>query len=138
MGADSQWAVQDAITTALKADSTLTTKLASGSASILEAVPASPTYALVVVGKAEAKRDDTMSDDGMSQIVHIETYSDSSSMQAAKEIMAAIYDVLHDAALTVTGHTLVLLHFTESLIEIDATDTTRRKGVQQFQVITHP
>ncbi len=79
-----------------------------------------------------------MGEDGMSQTVYIETYSDSSSMQAPKEIMAAIYDVLHDAALSVSGHTLVLLQFTESIIEIDENDTTRRKGVQQFKVITHP
>ena len=138
MGADSQWAVQNAITTALVGDTTLTSKLASGASSIFEAVPASPTYDLIVVGKSEAERDDTMGEDGMSQTVYIETYSDSSSMQAPKEIMAAIYDVLHDAALSVSGHTLVLLQFTESIIEIDENDTTRRKGVQQFKVITHP
>lgn len=138
MGADSQWPVQNAVTTALKNDTTLTSKLAAGASSVLEAVPASPTYALVVVGKAEAKFDDTMTDNGMDQTVFIDTYSDSTSMQEAKEIMAAIYDVLHNQSLTVTGHDVVMVQFKESTVDIDEDDTTRRKGTQQFRIITEP
>lgn len=138
MGADSQWAVQNAVTTALKNDSTLTSQLASGASSVLEAVPSSPTYPLLVLGHATAKMDDTMTDNGMDQTIYIETYSDDASTQEAKDIMAAIYDVLHDSSLSISGHDLVLFQFIESEVQIDEDDTTRRKGVQQFRVITEP
>ena len=144
MTADSQWALQQAVTSALKADATLRTLTEKTPAGIYDHVPQKlwekPELdghfkPYVVVGETEAREWDTKTEDGMEQTLMVHTWSRGRGMKEPKQIMGAIVDALDQVALSVTGHDLVQLRFefSETFLEDDG---LTRHGVQRFRALT--
>lgn len=137
MTADSQWAVQTAVVTALKADAALIALVntTGSNAGIYDFVDADTPFPYVVVGEGNARAMDTKTEHGMDQTLMIHTWSEYRGMKQVKEIMAAVVDALDRAALSVTGHDLIDLRFEFSDILLDPDGLTRH-GVQRFRVMT--
>ena len=134
MTADSQWPFQQVIETTLKADSALQAFIGT-TARVFDHVPQSSIYPYVVIGETTGEDFDTKTEDGMAQQVMIHTWSRYRGSKEAKQIMGAVVDALDQQALSVTGHTLVLLRFEFSDLFLDPDGLTRH-GVQRFRALT--
>lgn len=137
MGADSQWAVQQAVYSALSNASALTSQLAAGDDSIFDHVPEDSAFPYITIFETTAQPFDTQVGNGMDMIIGIHSWSRYRGEKEIKNIMAAVYDALHDTALTITGHTHILTRFLNSQAVMDPDGLTRH-GVQQFRIITEP
>lgn len=137
MTSDSQWAVQQAIVTALKADSALLALVNTegSNAGVYDHVDANTPFPYVVVGESTGRADDTKTEHGMDQVVTIHGWSEYRGYKEIKQIMGAVVTALDRAALTVTGHDLIDLRFLSSEIMLDPDGLTRH-GVQRFRVAT--
>ncbi len=133
MTADSQWALQLGIRTALIADGTLTALVPA--ARIKDHIPQPTVFPYISIGETSAGPFDTKTEDGMEQTFTIHTWSRHRGLKEVKQIMGAIVDVLDQAALSVSGHTLVLVRFEFSDTILDPDGKTRH-GVQRFRAIT--
>ena len=134
MTADSQWELQKAVYTTLRADSALQAFIGNP-ARVYDHVPQDSLFPYVVIGEATGREFDGKSEDGMEQTLTLHSWSRDRGMQETKEIMAAVVDALDQVALTVTGHTLVLLRFEFSDTFLDPDGLTRH-GVQRFRAVT--
>jgi len=134
MTADSQWVMQQAIYTALRADATLQS-LVSNPVRVFDHTPQDSELPYIVIGEGTASDFDTKDTDGMDQSLTIHTWSDYRGLSETKQIMGAVVDALDKAALSVTGHTLALLRFVGSNTLLDPDGLTRH-GVQNFRAVT--
>lgn len=135
MSGDSQWAVQQAIFTALGASAALKA-LIGDPVRLYDHVPDTPVFPYVVLGESFSGQWDTKSFDGMDQDVVLHTWSRYRGRKEAKQIQGAIHDALNKQTLTVTGHSCVLCQFTFGQV-FDDPDGLTRHGVQRFRVLTH-
>ena len=134
MTADSQWALQQAVFTALSGDSAVQA-LVGNPARVYDHVPQDTTFPYVAMGEVAAADWDTKSEDGMDQTFMVHTWSRYRGMSEAKRIMGAVVDALDKVALSVTGHDLVQLRFEFSDTFLDEDGLTRH-GVQRFRALT--
>ena len=134
MTADSQWPLQKAIYTALRADSSLRT-LISNPVRVFDHVPQKTAFPYILIGEAATEDWDTVTTDGMDITITIHTWSRYRGMKETKQIMEAILNVLDKSSLTVTGHNLILFLFEFSDTFMDADGFTRH-GVQRFRALT--
>lgn len=133
MTADSQWAVQQAVHTALTGDAALIALVPA--ARITDHVPQDSAFPYISIGESSAGEWDSKDSDGMEQTLTIHAWSQYRGLKEVKQIMGAIVDALDKAALTVTGHDLVLLRFEFSDTMLDPDGLTRH-GVQIYRVLT--
>ena len=133
MTADSQWAVQQAVHTALTGDAALIALVPA--ARITDHVPQDSAFPYISIGESSAGEWDSKDSDGMEQTLTINAWSQYRGLKEVKQIMGAIVDALDKAALTVTGHDLVLLRFEFSDTMLDPDGLTRH-GVQIYRVLT--
>ena len=134
MASDSLWALQAAAFSALTGDAALQA-LIGNPARIYDAVPQDAVFPYAVLGPAAGKPWDTKTTDGMEATLEVHTWSRYAGMKEAKDIMAAVLDALDNQALSVSGHTLVNLHFESSQTSLDKDGITRH-GVQKFRAVT--
>ena len=134
MTADAQWALQQAVFAALGADAGLKALLGDP-ARIYDHVPPSSPFPYLVIGEATSGPFDAKSEDGMEQTLTLHAWSRRRGLKETKEIMAAVTQALDDRALSLTGHTLVLLRFEFGTTALE-TDGLTRHGVQRFRAIT--
>ena len=134
MTADSQWSMQQAVYTALRADATLKT-LISDPVRVLDHAPQDSDFPYLVIGEATGVDFDTKDTDGMDQTLMIHTWSRYRGLSETKQIMSAVLDALDKVALAVSGHTLALLRFEFSDTFLDPDGLTRH-GVQRFRAMT--
>ena len=133
MTADSQWAVQQAVHTALTGDAALIALVPA--ARITDHVPQDSAFPYISIGESSAGEWDSKDSDGMEQTLTVHAWSQYRGLKEVKQIMGAIVDALDKAALTVTGHDLVLLRFEFSDTMLDPDGLTRH-GVQIYRVLT--
>ena len=134
MTADSQWAVQQAVYTALTGDAAVQA-LIGNPARVYDHAPQDATFPYVVTGESTAVDWDTKSEDGMEQTLTVHSWSRYRGLSEVKRIMAAVVDALDKQALSVTGHDLVQLRFEFSDTFLDEDGLTRH-GVQRFRALT--
>ena len=134
MTADSQWALQQAVFTALSGDAALQA-LVGNPARVYDQVPQDAAFPYVVVGEVTARPFDSKTEDGMEQTVTVHSWSRYRGLKETKQIMAAVVDALDRQALGVTGHDLVLLRFEFSQTFLDPDGLTRH-GVQRLRALT--
>ncbi len=136
---DSQIALQTAIYTALRADATIRS-LVGNPARVFDFVPQietagtattepeKTTFPYVVIGDDNPSNFSTKSTDGQDHQVSINIWDRTHrGTRTIKQIMAAVYDVLHHASFSVSGHTLVLSHFQFSDIFPDPDGISRQR-----------
>lgn len=134
MSADSQWALQQAVFAALRADAGVK-GLLGDPARIYDHVPPASVFPYLVLGEATVGPFDAKTEDGMEQTLAIHTWSRYRGLKETKDIMAAVAGALEDQALAPAGHVLVLLRFEFGTTFLDSDGLTRH-GVQRFRAIT--
>lgn len=134
MSADSQWALQQAVYSALTGDSALQ-GLLGNPARVFDHVPQGSVFPYLVIGEVSATPFDTKTEAGLDQRLTIHTWSRYRGRKETKDIMAAVLAVLDGQSLAVSGHTLVLLRFEFATTIVDDDGLTRH-GVQRFGALT--
>lgn len=139
MSADSQWEVQQAIFAELTHD----TGVAAQVASIYDAVPqGDAAFPYIIIGEGTCRDWSSADINGMEQTLTLHIWDQPATtghrgFKRVKQIMAAIHDTLHDAALTVAGQTLVNLRFVDGETVRDADGVTYH-GVARYRAVTQP
>jgi len=118
-------AVQTVIYTALSGNVT---------APVFDAVPQQQAYPYVTIGDDNHVEWDTDTDSGATVSVTIHVWSQGRGRAETKRIQGLIYDILHDAALTIAGFVIVSSYFESSVSFMDSDGKTRH-GVQTFRII---
>ena len=135
MASDASWALQQAIFAALAGDATLTGLL--GGARIYDEAPQDAAFPYVTLGTSRALDWSTGTESGAEHVVTIHVWSEGGGKKEALAIMEAVRAVLDDAALTLTGHSLVNLRhvFSEARRDVDGELV---HGVLRFRAVTEP
>jgi hypothetical protein len=139
--------LQAAVHTLLRADTPLCNLLASSviendaGKAVYDSVPqvaeseSSTAFPYVVIGECTVVNADTDDMDGQEHVITLHTWSRYRGKKEVKQIHAAIYAALHDAALTVTGYTAVYCFFESSEVFGDPDGLTQH-GVSRYRVLT--
>lgn len=131
---DASWPLQQAVYAALAGDATLTALAAGG---VHDHVPQDQPFPFVQIGEATVRDWSAKTFDGAEHTLTIHAWARGRGRKGVKEIMARIHEVLHNAALAVTGHTLVLLRF-EFADAMEDPDGLTYHGVTRFRAVTQP
>lgn len=132
MSGDGMLAVQAAIYAKLNGDSTLLALAAGG---VYDSVPENTEYPYITIGDQSAKDLGANTFKGMDITHTIHTWAQGRGKKVAKQIMARIYDLLHECSLTVTGQKVVFVRFDFSDLSLDPDGVTYH-GVQRFRILT--
>ncbi len=130
MSGFSHLALQQSLYQTLTGDATLTA-LASG---VFDRPPQSGAFPYVTLGDAAIKDRSTKTTTGSEQIVMLHVWSRDGGRKEAATIMDRIYVLLHQANLTVTGQTLVMIRFTASSLTQE-NDGVTYNGAMQFRAL---
>lgn len=127
--------LQKAIHAALVADAGVTTLV---STRVFDEVPTNQdTFPYVTIGEDNLTQWDTDGLLGFQGSVTIHCWSRYTGRKEAKDIMHAVYGVLHNANLTVTGYNSIMLQQRDQTTFLDPDGKTRH-GVQTFAVLIQP
>lgn len=127
--------LQRSVFAALSASGTVTALL--GGAHVYDDVPAATQYPYVTIGESLVRDWSTGSEDGDEHILTVHVWSRAAGRKQTHEIMSALREVLHDAALSVAGHRLVNLRheFSDARREPDG---ETYHGVVRYRAVTEP
>ena len=142
MTSSSQFPLQQAVYTALNTDSALAALMGESESPTDVPVfdgqaPDDQAMPYLVIGEGTQTADDTKDADWMDQRLMIHTFSDYRGFKEVRQIMAGVIDALDQKTLTVTGHDLVELVFSDGrdFPEGDG-ESIIRHGVQSFRALT--
>jgi hypothetical protein len=130
----SGWPLQKAIFAALSADATLAA-LIGDPPRIYDDPPGNSALPYVQIGDGTETDWNTSSDTGAEHQLAIHVWSRAGGRMEARAILSAIYDVLHDAALTLEENRLVNLRFTLSQVWREADGETYH-GLARYRAVT--
>lgn len=131
---DAMFAVQDAVYAVLAADAGVQAVLGSP-ARIYDHVPPDATFPFLTLGAVQAEVFDTRERAGMRQTLVLHVWSRYRGQQETKNILGAIYTVLHQGGFTVAGHELAACRWRSAETLLDDDGLTRH-GVAQYEIIT--
>jgi Protein of unknown function (DUF3168) len=133
--ASSAWELQKAVFAALSNDAPLTALL--GGQRIYDDVPRGASLPYVTFGQSTVRDWSTGTDPGHEHLFTVHVWTRVTGERLAHQIMSALRDALHDAALTLSGFKLVNLRFefSDSLREPDG-ETIH--GVVRYRAVTEP
>lgn len=129
--------MQKAVYDRLAAVTGLTGLLAMGADSVFDHVPRGSAFPYVAIGEMRLQPMDTQGGQGSDISLSIHSYSKGAGHKEAREIMAAIYDALHDAGFSVANRTLILCRLVGATSAME-NDGETYHGLQRFQIITEP
>ncbi len=133
MSADSQWDVQASMYTAVQADTSLTALLANR---VFDYVPEESAFPYIVLGDAFAEPFDTQIGRGLNIRLTLQSFSRYQGMQEIKQIMQAVYDLLHEKNdWSIAGQSVISCRFVSSRTIVDK-DGKTRSAIQNFEIIT--
>ena len=141
---DHSWPVQQAVYAALRTDAALIALIGDGAsperARIYDNVPQGTWddddqsfAAYVTIGDDTAAEAGSKTFEAQDLTLSLHSWSRYNGRKEIKQIMAAVYDVLHDQSLSVSGGTMVNLRWEFSDSFLDADGQTRH-GVQRFRM----
>ncbi len=125
------WPLQQAVFTALNGN---VSGIDSANVSVYDDVPENTVYPYVVIGEETAANNGTKDLDGIEHTLTLHVWSQYRGRREIKEIMQSVYQLLHDAAITVSGASLVNIRqeFNNTLMENDG---ITRHGVMRFRAV---
>lgn len=102
--------------------------------SVYDDVPQDTDYPYIVIGDDTSEPFDSKTFDGFEVSVVIHSWSRYSGKKQVKEMMGAVYNLLHNQQITVPDYhfVLCLLEFEETFLEDDG---VTRHGIQRFNFI---
>ena len=126
-----QWEIQKSIYQALKDDVDITAVVTG----VYDEVPQGTKYPYIVIGEDTALQWDTGSSVGAESTLTIHVWSRDYGRRECKEIMSLVYDVLHEAELSIDDAHAVFCYweFAETFLD---TDGKTRHGVMRFRTLT--
>ena len=124
--------LQKTVFDTLDGDSNLQSKVSD----VYNFVPQNTAYPYVQVGDDSMADNSTKDLDGNVHSIMIHTWSRYRGDKEAKEIMARIYELLHNSSLSVSGASLVNARFETSDILNDPDGITKH-GVQRFRFVIY-
>lgn len=130
--ADSTLPVQAAIVAALKADAGVAA-LVGGR--VYDRAPEDAAFPYLSIGPEIAQPFEAQALDGWEMSLQLDAWSRKPGRVECRQIMAASYAALHDAALSVAGEHLVMVVL-ELQLTMDDPDGVTTHGVQKFRIIT--
>ena len=133
--ASADWALQQAIYAALTGDATVTTLL--GGAHVYDDAPQRTEFPYLTFGRSSLRDWSTGSEAGNEHVVTLHVWSQAAGRRQVYEIMKAVRDVLHEAALAVTGYRLINLRHEFSDARRDPDGETYH-GTVRFRAVTEP
>ena len=132
---NAQWELQKAVYQWLAADAALQAEIGDP-ARIFDDPPPDALFPYLTLG--EARMSDWKGvEGGLEHDVKLYVFSRYAGRREVKRILGAVYDALHEAALTVTGHNLINIRF----VFADAfrrSDGETYQGVARFRAVTQP
>lgn len=132
---DAQWELQRAVYARLIADAGLIAEIGDPPR-LYDDPPAEAAFPYITIGESRAKEWPGV-DGGLEHELRLHVFSRYAGRKEIKRILAALYDALHEAALTLTGHRLVNIRYVFG-------DAFRRQdgetyqGVARFRAVTEP
>ena len=125
------WELQKAIYSTLSGS---VTGIDGASVSVYDDVPEGTAYPYVVIGEETSANDGTKDIDAVEYTLTLHVWSQYRGRREIKEIMQSVYDLLHDAAITVAGASLANIRqeFNNTLMENDG---ITRHGVMRFRAV---
>lgn len=129
------WALQRAIYQHLRSDAGLKTEIGDPPR-LYDDPPVGAAFPYVTLGETRAS-DWKGVDGGIEHDLKLYAFSQYAGRREIKRIMGALYDALHEAPLTLSGHTLVNIRFVfgDSFRRQDG-DTYQ--GVARYRAVTQP
>jgi hypothetical protein len=99
--------------------------------------PADVVFPYVTLGRVESRPADAASRDALEQVITLHAWSRHGGRAETLDIIAALRGALHNAALTLSGHNLVLLLATFADV-FRSGDGRTTHGVLRLRAITEP
>ena len=131
---DALFNAQTTIYNALAASSAVTALLGTP-ARIYDHVPPGAVFPYMAFGAIAVHPYDAKTETGFEQIITLDIWSRYRGSKEAKDIMQAVYDTLHRAALSVTGEVFLLSEFHSADLVLESDGFTYRAALR-FTVIT--
>jgi hypothetical protein len=128
------FAVQDAVYDTLMASATIQAVIGNP-ARLYDHVIPGVLFPFVAFGDMQAEPFDTKDRTGMEQILSLHIWSRYRGRKEIKDISKAIYNVLHNASLTVTGHEFVSCQFAGAEMRFED-DGLSYHGILRYRVVT--
>ena len=135
MSGSASWQLQQAVYGALSGSAPLTALL--GGPRVYDDVPHAAAYPFVTMGQTSSTDYGTATEDGEEHILTLHVWSAAGGRGEAQVLMGAVRDILHNAALTLSGHTLVNLRQQFAAIRREADGITIH-GLARYRAITQP
>ncbi|GBE44292.1 hypothetical protein BMS3Bbin10_02383 [bacterium BMS3Bbin10] len=135
MATSASWELQKGIYQTLAADTSITGLL--GGTNIYDDAPQSADYPYLTFGQSVARDWSTGSEDGLEHILTLHVWSRAGGKKETHEIIEAIRQALHDAAVTVNDHALVNLRHEFSEARQDP-DGEIYHGIVRYRAVTEP
>ena len=126
----SHYPLQQAVYGALTGDSTLMTLITG----VFDRPPQGTAFPYITIGESNGSDWSSKTTVGMEHILPIYVWSREGGRKQSAQIMERIHTILHQANLTVTGQTLVLMRFIASHILLED-DGWTYQGVMQFRAL---
>ncbi|WP_375203644.1 DUF3168 domain-containing protein [Hyphococcus sp.] len=130
---DAQWELQKAVYLTLRADAGVKAEVGDP-ARIFDDPPPEALFPYLTLGEARAS-DWKGVEGGLEHDLRLYVFSRYAGRREVKRILSAVYDALHDAALTLSGHDLINIRF----VFADAfrrNDGETYQGVARFRAVT--
>jgi Tfp pilus assembly protein PilX len=109
----------------------------TGASGIVDRRLSAPTSPLVVIAAIDSTDRSTSTEAGEEHTVTLEVWSQAAGHRQAQAIEAAVRAALHDAALTLAGHHLVLLLHRDTRLRRDGSSRFHRAEMR-FRAVTEP
>lgn len=129
----SLFAVQESIYGALTSSTALQSLLGSP-ARLYDMVPPAANFPYVTFGDVVVREFDTKDQNGFEQSLVLHVWSRYRGRKELKQIIQTIYDVLHNASLTVTGANYVSCLF-QSASTLQENDGLTLHGILRYRII---
>ena len=130
---NAQWELQKAVYQALAADAALRAEIGDP-ARIFDDPPPDAVFPYLMLGEARAA-DWSGVDGGLEHDLKLYAFSRYAGRREIKRIIGAVYDALHEAALSVAGHDLINIRFVfgDAFRRLDG---ETYQGVMRFRAVT--
>lgn len=128
-------ALQTAIFARLSGDAALTALV--GANGITDRRPDRPAAPLLVIEGIDSTDHSTASEAGEAHVVTLEAWSEAAGHREVQALAAAVRAALHDAALALAGHRLVLLFHRDTRLRRDGKSRFHRAHMR-FRAVTEP
>lgn len=130
MGSFSHYPLQKAVFQALSADTGLLSQITG----VFDRPPQNQAYPYVMIGESSISDWSTKTTSGTEQVISLHIWSREGGRKQNEIIMEKVHSLLHDAAMTVDGNTLVLIKFVSSSIAIE-NDGWTYHGIMRFRAL---